>query len=64
MTRKEAGDLFVKEWQRGYRVRPDIYPPRVPGIANAPKDEIISKIQRGVDPEDAFLSVLLNDEDD
>jgi hypothetical protein len=64
MTRREAEDLFMKEWRRGHSARPDIYPAGRPGIANAPKEEIISKIELGIEPEDAFLSVLVGDEDD
>jgi hypothetical protein len=42
----------------------DIYPAGRPGIANGPKELILKKIERCVDPEVAFLSVLVDDEDD
>jgi hypothetical protein len=63
MTRDEAGKRFRKQWLAGRAVHPDIYPDRVPGIPNEPKERILRKIERGVDPERAFLFVLRPDED-
>lgn len=60
MTRAEAESIFMKEWRRGREVRPSIYPDR---IDNAPKEEILHKIECGMDPGEAFFVVLLTEED-
>lgn len=64
MTRDEAGKRFRAQWLAGRTAHPDIYPDRVPGIHNDPKEQILRKIERGVDPEEAFLLVLRPDGDD
>jgi hypothetical protein len=64
MSREEAERLFVQQWRIGFETRPEIYPAGRPGIANGPKEQILCKIERGTDPEEAFLSVLITDEDD
>lgn len=64
MTRDEAGKLFRSQWIAGRAAHPDIYPDRTPGIPNEQKELILRKIERGVNPEDAFLWVLNPDGDD
>ncbi|HDR8983575.1 TPA: hypothetical protein QDB15_000409 [Burkholderia vietnamiensis] len=63
MPRVDAERLFTIEWQRGHSVRPDIYPAGKPGIANGPKEEILSLIERHTDPEEAFLYVLVDEDE-
>lgn len=62
MPRMEAERLFLTEWRRGHSVRPDIYPAGHPGIANGPKEEILAQIERHIDPEEAFLTVLVGED--
>lgn len=59
VPRDVAEKRFVEQWVAGHRDRPGIYPGRNPGIPNDQKEEIIRKIQRGMDPAEAFLSTLL-----
>lgn len=63
MPRAEAERLFLIEWRRGHSIRPDIYPAGQPGIANGPKEEILSLIERHMDPEEAFLTVLVGEDE-
>ncbi|MNR43444.1 hypothetical protein D3C85_1620640 [compost metagenome] len=63
MPRVDAERLFMIEWRRGHSVRPDIYPAGQPGIANGPKEEILSLIERHMDPEEAFLYVLVDEDE-
>jgi hypothetical protein len=63
MPRVDAERLFMAEWRRGHGVRPDIYPAGRPGIANGPKEEILSLIERHTDPEEAFLYVLVDEDE-
>lgn len=58
VSREAAEKRFVEQWVAGHRTHPDIYPGRNPGISNDQKEEIISKIERGLDPADAFLSIF------
>lgn len=56
--------LFTQQWRLGHQNQPHIYPGGKPGIPNREKDEILKKIERGIDPEEAFLSVLVPEVDD
>lgn len=58
MPRKDAEDIFMAQWRVGRETRPDIYPAGKPGLTNDQKEKILSKIERGMDSAEAFLSVL------
>jgi hypothetical protein len=55
VARDEAERLFMAQWRRGRESDPDLYPRR---LDNEPKEAIINLIERGWDPESAFLQVL------
>lgn len=58
---KETERRFMDQWRHGFAAQPHIYPRH---IDNQPKTEILKRIALHWDPEEAFLSVLLPDEDD
>lgn len=61
LSRTEVDRLAMDQWRLGRQTHPDIYPAR---IDNRPKETIWRLIERHVDPEEAFLSVLLPDQSD
>lgn len=64
MQRVEAEKLFVEFWRAAHSKQPLVYPGRDVGIENQPKEEILRLIERGVEPEEAFQTVLQLECDD
>lgn len=60
LSRPQAEQLFMHQWRLGRETLPHIYPTH---IDNRPKEGIFRKIERHMDPEEAFLSVLLPEDD-
>lgn len=58
LSEEEVDRLAMEQWRLGRKTHPNIYPAR---IDNRPKEAIWRLIERHVDPEEAFLSVLLLD---
>lgn len=64
MRRADAEKLFVEFWRAAYIKQPNVYPGRDVGIENRPKEEILRKIERGMQPEEAFQTILQLECDD
>jgi hypothetical protein len=59
LPKAEVDRLLMDQWRLGHQTYPNIYPAR---IDNRPKEAIWRLIERHVDPEEAFLSVLVPDQ--